>query len=193
MSNKNTYMPGSTHHDQSQHLEITLPGNVSADVLSQMISEYFNKSTDATSAHTARRAKAAPTAEVEDAVEVDETDETDVPPTCTTLEERVSGVIRVLLNEKLLVRPSDYTWLMWGIQYAENREVFKNSMDFVNFLKGCQLEFVPSDDTIRKYNRRFSLSHKLDNLQFDDEVTTAKRRQRVAIIKRTIVLMRESK
>ena len=155
-----------------------------------MISEYFNKSTDGTSAHTARGAHTARTADVEDAVEVDETD---VPPTCTTLEERVSGVIRILLNEKLLVKPSDYTWLMWGIQYAENREVFKNSMDFVNFLKGCQLEFVPSDDTIRKYNRRFSLSHNLDNLQFDDEVTTAKRRQRVAIIKRTIVLMRESK
>ena len=115
MSNKNTYMPGSTHHDQSQHLEITLPGNVSADVLSQMISEYFNKSTDGTSAHTARGAHTARTADVEDAVEVDETD---VPPTCTTLEERVSGVIRVLLNEKLLVKPSDYTWLMWGIQYA---------------------------------------------------------------------------
>lgn len=88
---------------------------------------------------------------------------------------RIKNALDVLQKEKLLKNLYDYTWVMEAMNQTAGMPNFDTPNSFITYLRGLNVERLPSEDTIQVKQNKFV--GEFPNWEFTDcDITEATRR-----------------
>lgn len=180
------------HGDAPRHTESTASSPMPVYAEEVMPETEAQAEAQATSAEARQKAEAWQNAEIRQEASAQaqaaqmQTEAAAQAEAALSLAEWLKGLIHDLRQEGLLKRQYDYTWVMWGVNYAAGRRLFASARSFLDYLTDCGIDRLPSIASLQAHNQCFSLSDRPDQWSFRDTQDERERQRRIRVGKYTV-------